>query len=473
MAAGLRPHQRQVGRNVTDIDKIADQTAAEIGLAYRAGKADPVAVTECFLDRIERHWSGNAFISLCRDRALAEAREAAARYRDGRPLSPLDGVPIAWKDNIDVASTRTTAGSDLLRDSGIKRQDAPCVANAAAAGMVSLGKLNMTEFAYSGRGLNPHFGTPANPNDPKVERAPGGSSSGAGVAVAARLAPCAIGSDTGGSVRVPAAFNGIVGFKTSEGRIDKTGVVALSRTLDTVGPLARSVGDCVLLDAALRGKPASDVRRTGLEGLTMVAPDEIVLDEAEPAVLANFERSLDALREVGVAIVRRNPAALAGVAALAARYGTLTAAESFHDFRKLVESDDVKRMDRRVVSRIMGGRNMTADAVLALQSGRRELAAQLTQDLDGALLVMPTTAIVAPEVAPLDADDALFYRINLLTLRNTMFGNVLNLCGLALPNGSDSNGMPTSILFSATGGEDERLLGYGLEIERMLTEAGA
>lgn len=110
---------------MTDIDKIADQTAAEIGLAYRAGKADPVAVTECFLDRIERHWSGNAFISLSRDRALAEAREAAARHRDGRPLSPLDGVPIAWKDNIDVAGTRTTAGSDLLRDSGIKRQDAP------------------------------------------------------------------------------------------------------------------------------------------------------------------------------------------------------------------------------------------------------------------------------------------------------------------------------------------------------------
>ncbi|MCC6203974.1 MAG: amidase, partial [Hyphomicrobiales bacterium] len=189
---------------MSDIEEIADRTATGIALAYRSGEADPVEVTQCLLSRIEKSMDDRVFLEVVPERALAEAKTAAARYKAGRPLSPLDGVPVAWKDLYHVAGTRTTAGSILLKESAPQTADMPCVANAVAAGTVTMGKLNMTEFAYSGLGLNPHFGTAFNPNDRETPRSPGGSSSGSGAAVASRLVPIAIGSDTGGSVRVPA-----------------------------------------------------------------------------------------------------------------------------------------------------------------------------------------------------------------------------------------------------------------------------
>jgi aspartyl-tRNA(Asn)/glutamyl-tRNA(Gln) amidotransferase subunit A len=453
---------------LTEIEDIADRTAAEIALAYRSGAAGPVAVTECLLDRIERARGDNVFITVMADRARAEARQAEARFKAGRRLSALDGIPVAWKDNIDVAGAPTTAASRLFGNAEAKTADQVCVVHAAAAGMVSLGKLNMTELAYSGLGLNPHYGTPVNPNDRSTLRSPGGSSSGAGAAVAARLTPCAIGSDTGGSIRIPAAFNGVVGFKPSENRIDKAGTVPLSRTLDTIGPLARSVADCVLLDMALRGVVAADVRRESLRGLPILVPTNVVLDQAEPAVLKNFEHSLEALAAAGAVIRRERVAAFDEAVELTAQHGSLTAAEAYHEYRDIVESDRVVAMDRRVIHRIMGGKRMSAYDLLALQDGRRRLVADAKRQIGGCVLAMPTTAITAPEVAPLEADDELFHRVNLLTLRNTMLGNILMLCGLALPNGRDGNGMPTSLLVSAAHGEDDKLLSYGLEIERIL-----
>ncbi|CAM5478447.1 2-amino-5-chloromuconic acid deaminase [Aquamicrobium terrae] len=459
---------------MADIQDIASRTIGEIALAYRSGQADPVAVTECLLERIRTSGHDNVFISVSGDRARGEAERSWTRFRQGRPLSPLDGVPLAWKDNCDVAGTRTTAASALLRDSAPKDRDAPCVANVAAAGMVCLGKLNMSEFAYSGLGLNPHFGTPRNPNDAAVARAPGGSSSGTGVAVAARLVPCGIGTDTGGSIRVPASFNGVVGFKTSERRIEKAGVFPLSHTLDTVGPLARSVADCALIDMALRGAVSVEARRGDLGALRIVVPTDVVLDDLEPAVAANFDRALAALEAAGATVVRRSVPAVVGAHALTAAWGTLTAAEAYHEHRGLVESDDVARMDRRVVKRIMDGRAMSADAVIAIQRGRIALEAEIGEILGGgALLAMPTTPITAPAIAPLEADDATFHRVNLFALRNVVIGNILGMCGLAMPSGRNENGMPTSILFSAMRGQDVRLLSHGLEIERVLAEAGA
>lgn len=429
-------------------------------------------VTECLLDRIEKARDANTFITVSAERALAEARAAEKRYRSGNPLSVLDGVPLAWKDIFHVAGTPTTAGSILLADAPPQAADMACVANVAAVGMVTLGKLNMTEFAYSGLGLNPHFGTPLNPNDPATPRSPGGSSSGSGVAVAARLAPCAIGSDTGGSVRIPSAFNGVVGYKTSTGRIDKAGLIPLARTYDTIGPLTRSVEDCILMDMFLRGEAVSPVRRTGLGSLTLVAPTNVVTDGAEEAVVASYERSLAALEKHGVTIRRERIDAIDRVMDMTDRFGTLIAAEAYTEYRDIADGEDGKRIDRRVVFRMMGGKRMSAADVLSIQRGRQELIPLLLAQLDGALLVMPTTPITAPEVAPLDADDDLFHAVNLKTLRNTAIGNVLDLCGVALPNGRDGRGLPTSILFSAPHGEDTRLLGYALELERVVREAG-
>ena len=455
---------------MTNIETIADRTASGIAHAYRTGEAGPVAVTECLLERIEKAKDGNVFLEVAQQRALDEARAAETRYKAGRPLSPLDGIPVAWKDLFHVAGTKTTAGSLLLKDMPARSEDISCVANTVAAGVVTLGKVNMTEFAYSGLGLNPHFGTAANPNDLETPRAPGGSSSGSGAAVAARLAPIAIGSDTGGSVRVPASYNGVVGFKTSTGRIDKSGFLPLASTFDTIGPLARSVEDCILADMALRGAVVSPVKRAALSALTLVVPTNVVMDDLQEAVLENFERSLRALEAGGASIVRKQLVSLDTIMEMTAKHGTLIAAEAYTEYHEIADGEDGKRLDRRVLSRMMGGKRMSSRDVLTIQRQRARLIPQIKASLEGALLVMPTTPITAPEIAPLEADDDVFHRVNQLTLRNTSLTNVLDMCGVAMPNGRDGKGMPTSILISAPWGEDERLLGASLAMEPVVGE---
>jgi aspartyl-tRNA(Asn)/glutamyl-tRNA(Gln) amidotransferase subunit A len=451
---------------LTDIAEIAVRTAIEIAFAYRNGETSPIALTEYLLERIEKAERDNIFITVTPARARKEAEAAEARYRRRRPLSVLDGVPIAWKDLFDVADYRRL--SPVQRKTP-KEHDLVCVANAAAAGMVCMGKLNLSELAYSGLGLNPHFGTPVNPNDRNTHRSPGGSSSGSGAAVAAGLVPCAVGADTGGSVRIPASFNGVFGFKTSEGRIDKTGVIPLSRTFDTIGPLARSVADCAALDMVLRGAVAVDAERSDVSGLKLVVPKNLVCDQAEPAVLANFERSLDALGRAGATVTWRKIDAIDEITDMTARHGSLTAAEAYFEYRDVVESETVHSLDRRVVHWIFRGREMSAHDLLSIQNIRSKAIADLQTTLADALLVMPTAPITAPVIAPLEADDKLFHEVNLGTPRNTMLGNNLRLCGLAIPNGRDNRNLPTSILFSAPHGEDRRLLGFGLEIERVLS----
>jgi len=309
-------------------DNLEQQSAAEIGRLVAAGRLDPVDVAEFFLGRIDRDRENPSFITVTRERALKEADASRKRLREGRPAGPLDGVPMAWKDLVDMAGERTTAGSALFAESEPKPVDAPIVANLSAAGMVALGKTNLSEFAFSALGLNPHFGTPRNPRDAATPRIAGGSSSGAAVAVAAGLAPCAIGSDTGGSIRAPASFCGIVGFKTSEGRIDKRGVFPLSRTLDTIGPMARTVEDCVLIDMALRGAPTTPVRALDLKRVEIVVPDKTGIDDADAAVTANLEAVMKTLASEGAKIVSRSVPSLGAMRSLVAQYGSLVAIEA-------------------------------------------------------------------------------------------------------------------------------------------------
>ncbi len=455
---------------MTDIDALSRASAAGIGRLLACGAADPVEVVDFFLKRIDEAKSKNIFLSVAGDRARREAEASRKRYRDGRALGALDGVPISWKDLFDVAGSPTTAGSALFRDSAPVKRDAPVVANLAAAGMVSLGKVNLTEFAYSGLGLNPHFGTPANPHDATVARAPGGSSAGSGVSVASGLCPCSIGTDTGGSVRIPAAFNGIVGYKTSERRIDKTGVFPLSDTLDTVGPLAKSVEDVVLLDMAMRGLVTTGVRRADLSVLTIVVPDNVVHDGIDEAVGANFEAAIDHLARAGAKVVRRALPLIDEVHAVTEAHGSVTAAEAYFVHKDRVDGPDCEKIDRRVVARILGGKRMSSHDLVFITRARKRLIGDLVRELDGGLLAMPTTPHTAPEIAPLEADDNLFHKINLKTLKNTVPGNFLATCGLALPSGRDAKGLPTSILFSAPWGSDEMLLSNGLAIERVLAE---
>ena len=223
-------------------------TLRELHAAYREARLDPVAVAQHCLALAGAAEAG-LFTCLLEARALAEAHASRARWHAGQPLGPLDGVPVVWKDLFDVAGTPTTAASALRRNAPPAGQDAATVSALAAAGAVSIGKTGLTEFAYSGLGLNPHFGTPRNRRSTDAHRSPGGSSSGSAVAVDAGMALIGMGTDTGGSVRIPAAFNGLVGFKPSIGRLDSTGVFPLSATLDVIGPMAKTVQDCAFAPA--------------------------------------------------------------------------------------------------------------------------------------------------------------------------------------------------------------------------------
>jgi aspartyl-tRNA(Asn)/glutamyl-tRNA(Gln) amidotransferase subunit A len=444
----------------------ADLAAAPLARAFLSGDADPVAVTEALLARIAEAEGSAVYITVTAERARAEAEAARARYRAGRPASPLDGVTIAWKDLFDMKGVVTTAGSALLRHASPAERDAPVVAQLAAAGMVALGKVNLTEFAYSGLGLNPHYGTPANPHDPVTPRVPGGSSSGSAVAVAAGLATVAIGSDTGGSIRVPAALNGLVGYKSSEGRIVKDAVFPLSSTLDTVGPIARTVEDCILLDAALRGA-APSVRRADIAALRFVVPDAFFVEECDVAVTAAFEDAVRRLEAAGASVETANVPELAEAARIMTVHGTIAAVEAYKYHYDRVESPEVAEIDGRVVARILRGKSMTALDLITIIDARRDLAASLKARLGGALLLGPTVPHVAPEIAPLDADPAVFNTVNLKTLRNTMVGNFLNTPGVAMPMASNSP-LPVSLLVSANGGEDERVLAAAAAIERVV-----
>jgi aspartyl-tRNA(Asn)/glutamyl-tRNA(Gln) amidotransferase subunit A len=450
------------------IDKLEKQSAAEIGRLIARGRLDPVKVAEFFLDRIERDRENPSFILVTRERALKEAAASRARHREGRAAGPLDGVPIAWKDLVDMAGERTTAGSALYAESPPKESDAPIVANLAAAGVAALGKTNLSEFAFSALGLNPHFGTPRNPRDPAAPRVAGGSSSGAAVAVAGGLAPCAIGSDTGGSIRAPASFCGIVGFKTSEGRIDKQGVFPLSRTLDTIGPLAQTVEDCVLIDMALRGQSSTSVRPINLSGVEFVVPDKTGIDDAEPAVAANLEAVIKRLATAGAKVKSRPIRSIGAMRALSAQFGSMVAIEAYAEHRAIFDSADAKRMDQRVVKRAMGGRVSERDAT-NFQRGRKELIAALVDELKGALLVLPATPMTAPAIGPLERDDELFRVTNLRAIHYTFLGNLFRMCGLALPSGTDAAGLPTGVQFLAPGGDDDRLLSLGLSMEKALS----
>lgn len=443
-------------------------TVQNLASALRDGRRDPVDLLAEVFDRIDSHGDPALFIRTLRPRAEAEARASRERLRAGHPASLVDGVPLAWKDLFDLKGSVTTAGSAVLRDAAPATADAALVNAAARAGMVSVGCVNMTEFAYSGIGLNPHYGTPRNPRDATVARSPGGSSSGSGAVVAAGIVPVSIGTDTGGSIRIPAAFNGVVGYKTSVGHFPMQGVFPLSRSLDTLGPLAQTVADCVLTDAALRGLAAPAVGPAPVEALDFVIPDTHMMDDLAPAVAANFEAAVARLVRAGARVRQIALPELREVAELMGRYGPLTSAEAMDVHRERLAGPEADRIDPRVVRRIRMADGMSAVDLIRLTRGRQEWIRRIDARLGNALLICPTTPSVAMPIAPLEADVEVFFHHNFRTLRNTAIGNFLDWCGLSIPSGQDSDGMPTGFMLCAPHGQDSAVLAAGLAIEPLV-----
>jgi aspartyl-tRNA(Asn)/glutamyl-tRNA(Gln) amidotransferase subunit A len=403
-----------------------------------------------------------AFIHVDAEAAI-EAAEAMDRLRKIKAApSPYAGIPVSIKDLFDIKGQVTRAGSRALEDSAPAEADAPVVARLRRAGFVVIGRTNMTEFAYSGIGINPHFGTPKSVWQRSVGHVPGGSSSGAAVSIADRMAHGALGTDTGGSCRIPAAYNGIVGFKPTQRRVPLDGGVPLSFTLDSFGPLARTVGCCAVLDAVLADEPIVPLQPRPIKGMRLAVPTTVALDDLDEEVARTFERALETLSREGAVVERISVPEFLDVAPMNAK-GGFVAAESYAWHRFLIVSHgDV--YDPRVYKRILRGEAISAADYIDLLEARRSLIARATARLAPYdALVLPTTANTPPRIADL-ADDKAFTKANLLSLRNCTLINSIDGCAISLPCHREGE-VPVGLMLASSGGADRRIfeLAAGME----------
>ncbi len=441
---------------------------AQLSLLIQSGEVDPVDVADAIFDGIEQYADKAVFTVLLRERAMREAHASSRRIRDGRSLGALDGIPIAWKDLFDIEGMPTTAGSVVLTDDAPAKHDAAIVTLLKNAGMLAVGRTNMSEFAFSGLGINPHYGTPENPHSKDEPRIPGGSSSGAGVAVAAGLVPVAMGTDTGGSVRIPAALNGIVGYKATRGRYAMEGVYPLATSLDSLGPLCRSVQDAIWIDAAMRGLTAPTITRQSLKGIDIVIPRNVVLDGLGPGVAEAFEGGVERLRSAGALISSIEIPAFDEIISLMAKHGALVTAEAFALHRERLAGPEAARMDHRVVMRTRLGEKTSMPDYIAILAARARLIADTERLIGNRLIAFPAVAHVAPPIAALERDDELFVATNGKTLRNTALGNFLDWCGVSIPCGKGEADMPVGFLLSAPANRDDALLAVSLAAEAVI-----
>jgi aspartyl-tRNA(Asn)/glutamyl-tRNA(Gln) amidotransferase subunit A len=435
-----------------------------LGLAedLAAGRTTSRDLVEAALARIADPAGEGArtFVKVHADTARAAA-DAQDRLRAaGYVASPLAGLPVSVKDLFDVAGDRTLAGSKALDDLPPAERDAPAIARLRAAGAVLVGRTNMTEFAFSGVGINPHYGTPGNPYDRGL--IPGGSSSGAAVSVADDNAVVGIGTDTGGSVRIPAAFCGIVGFKPTQYRVSRDGATPLSTSLDSIGPLANSVACCAIADAVMAGEPAVVPPLVSVDGLRLGVPQTFVLDTLAPEVASAFAAACSALSRAGAQIVDIPLAELGEIAAANAA-GGLAPIEAYAWHRQLIARRG-NDYDPRVRTRIERAAGMTAVELIELLAARADLIARVGRRAAGFdALLTPTVAITAPPIAAFERD-ADYRHLNALILRNTSVVNFLDGCAVTLPIAT--GGAPVGLMLVGPHGGDHRLLAIAQGIER-------
>lgn len=406
------------------------------------------------------------FLQVDAERALRAADTHDRERRAGRARSRYAGIPISLKDLFDREGEVTTAGSTLLRHAAPATQDAASVARLVRAGFIPLGRTNMTEFAFSGLGLNCHYGTPANPFDRATRRIPGGSSSGAAVSVADSMAFAALGTDTGGSCRIPAAMCGIVGFKPTARRVPLAGTFPLSPSLDSIGPLAQSVECCAIVDAVLAGEPIEALAAVPLRGLRFAVPQTLVLDGIEKYVGDVFARALSRLAAAGAEIVE-TPLELLGELPEINRKGGLAPPEAYATHREWI-AERAEAYDPRVLARILRGKEQDAADYILLLRARANFIERMSAALMGFdAMLMPTVPIVAPPIASL-ADDESYVRTNALVLRNPSVVNFMDGCAISIPC-HEPGEAPVGLMVATLGGRDPQLLAIASSIERTVS----
>ena len=433
-----------------------------------AGETSSVELVEQALARImdPDGEGGRAFTAVWADQARAAAQASDMLRKAGLARSPIEGMPLSVKDLFDVAGQVTRAGSAVRRDAPPAESHATVVARLLSAGAILVGHTNMTEFAFSGLGLNPHYGTPSSPWDRENRRIPGGSSSGAAVSVADGMAVAALGTDTGGSIRAPAAVCGLTGFKPTSARIPAEGAFLLSRSLDSSGPLAASVTCCAILDAILADEPLLLPQTLPAGKLRLATTRSLVLDNADEVVRERYLAVLERLRELGVRIDEIEIPEFLDLAEIN-RKGGLVCAEAWFEHRDNLAARGAE-YDPRVKARIVRGKDIDAADYIELQDTRLRWAAAIADRLEGYdALLMPTVPVVAPTIASLEASDNAYFAANALILRNTGLINFLDGCALSLPVHAEGEA-PVGLMVAGTAYDDDRVLTVGRSIEALL-----
>jgi aspartyl-tRNA(Asn)/glutamyl-tRNA(Gln) amidotransferase subunit A len=444
------------------------KTLAELARDLRAGDTTSRRLVEECLARIADPAGEGARTFL---KVHAEAARAAAEYYDrlralGVTLSPWAGIPVSIKDLFDMAGDVTTAGSKVLRGHAPAGADCAAVARVRAAGFIPIGRTNMTEFAYSGLGLNPHYGTPLSPFDRQHGRAPGGSSSGAAVSIAEQMSYGALGTDTGGSCRIPAAFCGIVGFKPTARRVPVSGVFPLSQTLDSVGPLGASVGCCAALDAVLADEPAATLAMVELRACRFALPTHYALESLDPHVARSFERAIRQIRTAGAEVSEIPLAELDELPGIN-RGGGFSGPEAYALHRERLESQGAL-YDPRVLIRLQRGKAQTAADYLDLIRARADLQRRVDESLEGFdAVLLPTTPIIPPLLQDLQSDEA-YLRANQMALRNTSVANFLDRCAISVPC-HEAGTAPVGLMLMGAQGADRRILATAAAIEPLVS----
>ena len=443
-------------------------TLSGLARELATGKTTSRALVESCLARIEDSAGegARAFIRVDADQARATADGLDKLRGANAAPSAYAGIPVAIKDLADIKGQVTCAGSRALRDSPAATADAPSVARLRRAGFVLIGRANMTEFAYSGLGINPHYGTPASPWQRSERRVPGGSSSGSAVAVADGMAYGALGTDTGGSCRVPAAFNGVTGWKPTARRVPNDGVIPLSKSLDSVGPIARTVDCCAIMDAIFADETPRALDTVPVKALRLLVPETIVLDSLDPHVAGAFETALRLVSDAGAIVTRAPLPVLERIAEMTAK-GGIAGAESYAWHRKLIATRG-NEYDPRVRTRIQrGAEQEAADYIDFIE---RRAAAIPTYDAatsDYDAVVMPTTPIIAPRIDDVSKNDDVYVRTNLLILRNPMMFNILDCCSISIPMNRPGD-VPTGLMIVGRSGTDRRTLAISKALEGVL-----
>ena len=451
-------------------DSLVSPIAALAGALVR-GKTTSRKLVEEALARIAdaNGEGGRAFTKVHAQGALAAAEASDRLRKQGVVPSPLAGLPVSVKDLFDIAGDVTTAGSKVLRDRSPAAADALAVARLRSAGAVVIGRSNMTEFAFSGIGINPHYGTPANPYDRVSRRIPGGSSSGAAVSVSDGMAAFALGTDTGGSVRIPAALCGIAGFKPTTARVPREGAFPLSRTLDSVGPLAPSVACCATIFQVLAGETPRPLEAAPLKGLRLAVPKNHMLDDLDIEVSEAFQSTVQRLSRRGANIVEITVSEF-DEAVKASAGGGISPPEAYAVHRRWIERE--QEIDPRVLERVLRGASVSAADYIDLLATRSNLMkrfARASYDVDA--LIMPTVPRIAPRIEGLERSAESFRLANGNMLRNTNLINFLDGCALSLPIHPPRTA-PVGLMVVGFAGDDERVLSTGLAIEAALAYQG-